>query len=317
MTDLKGIDLNLLVSLDTLLGELNVTRAAHKLGISQSALSAQLARLRALFGDPLLVPAGTGRGMIATARALDLQAPLHTALKALEVTITRPSTFDPMTAERVFTIAASDNAMVLFGCGLVERLSGTAGPGIHLSFRTPSVAQILSQLESGELDIQIGSNRAVPPTMKARLLVEENYKVVQRKGHPRGTAPLDLEVYCALDHVLVSPAGDRYGYMDEQLEAIGRRRRVVMTVPQCFQAAMMVRTTDYVSTLPCRFVSRLTDWLDMFDLPFDARGFSLYAAWHPRNHADPGHIWLRRQLAEVAAAPASAGSVGSRAKSGG
>ena len=314
MADLKSIDLNLLVSLDALLGELNVTRAAHKLGISQPALSAQLARLRTLFGDPLLVPADTGRGMIATARALELQAPLHSALKALEVTITRPATFDPMTAERAFTIAASDNALVLFGCGLVERLSVTAGPGIHLSFRTPSVAQISSQLESGELDLQIGSNRAIPPTMKARLLVEENYRVVQRKGHPRGTAPLDIEAYCSLGHVLVSPGGDRYGYMDEQLEAIGQRRRVVTTVPQFFQAAMMVRTTDYVSTLPCGFVSRLTDWLDTFDPPFETRGFSLYAAWHPRNHADLGHIWLRRQLAEIAAAPSSAGHVGSRTR---
>ena len=306
MADLKGIDLNLLVSLDMLLGELNVTRAAHRLGISQPALSAQLARLRALFGDPLLVPADTGRGMIATARALELQKPLHAALKALEVTINRPSTFDPMRAERVFTIAASDNATVLFSCGLVERLRSTAGPGIRLSFRNPNIALISSQLESGELDIQIGSDRVIAPTMKARLLVEESYKVVQRKGHPRGTGPLDLEAYCALDHVLVSPTGDCYGYMDEQLEVIGRRRRVVMTVPQFFLAAITVRSTDYISTLPCRFVSRLTDWLDTFDLPFEARGFSLHAAWHPRNHADPGHIWLRRQLAEVAAAPAPA-----------
>src|SRR5580658_4288447 len=113
MIDLKGADLNLLVSLDALIDEANVTRAAARLNVTQPALSAQLARLRDLFRDPLLVPSRTGRGMIPTARALELRGPLHVALKDLETVIKRPPAFASLTAERSFAIAASDYSTVV------------------------------------------------------------------------------------------------------------------------------------------------------------------------------------------------------------
>ena len=147
MINTKTVDLNLLVSLDALIEEPNVTRASARLGISQPALSAQLARLRVLFRDPLLVPSETGRGMIPTARALELQAPLHSALNDLETVVRRPPAFDPLTAERVFAIAASDNATVVLGLGLIERLRASAGPSVRISFRNSDADQIAAQLE--------------------------------------------------------------------------------------------------------------------------------------------------------------------------
>ena len=135
MIDFKGADLNLLVSLDALIEEGNVTKAAARLNVSQPALSAQLARLRELFQDPLLVPSRTGRGMIPTARALKLRGPLHAALKDLETVIKRPPAFDPLTANRSFAIAASDNATVVLGIGLIERVRKLAGPGVRVSDR--------------------------------------------------------------------------------------------------------------------------------------------------------------------------------------
>src|ERR1700683_4380615 len=151
MIDLKGTDLNLLVALDALIEEGNVTKAAARLNVSQPALSAQLARLRDLFHDPLLVPANTGRGMIPTARALELRAPLHAALKDIEIVIKRPPIFDPLTVERTFAIASTDHLAVVLGEGLIERMQRVAGPGMRVSFRSPSLDLIAAQLERGEV----------------------------------------------------------------------------------------------------------------------------------------------------------------------
>ncbi|WP_259781553.1 LysR family transcriptional regulator [Aestuariispira ectoiniformans] len=300
MMDIKGIDLNLLVSLDVLIEEANVTRAAARLGISQPALSSQLARLRDLFGDPLLVPSETGRGMLPTTRALDLRDPLHAALKDIETVVRRPPGFDPMTDDRVFNIAASDNSTITLGVFLVERLRDIAGPGIRIAFQTARADLVAAQLERGDVDILIGSRHMVPPTMKARKLFDENYVMVQRKGHPRGTGALDLDSYCALDHVLVSTSGGSFrGTIDEQLEAFGRKRNVVLSVHQFVLAPIVVERTDYVSTLPERLVRCRAARLDSFELPFIAKGYSIYAAWHPRSQADPAHNWLRQQLIEM------------------
>jgi DNA-binding transcriptional LysR family regulator len=304
MIDFKGADLSLLVSLDALIDEANVTRAAARLNLSQPALSAQLARLRDLFRDPLLVPSRTGRGMIPTARALELRIPLHVALKQLETVIKRPPAFNPLTADRSFAIAASDNATVVLGAGLIEHVQRVAGPGVRVSFRTPSVDLIAAQLERGEVDLLIGSERMVPDDMKTLWLVDERYLMAQRKGHPRGKKRLDLKTYCGLSHVLVSTSGGSFrGDIDEQLERIGRRRKVVLSIHQFILAPMFLRITDYVATLPARFLDRFADELDTFELPFKARGFTLSAAWHPRNQADPGHIWLRKQVSAVSAVP--------------
>lgn len=155
MTDMKAIDLNLLRSLDMLIEEANVTHAAARLGVTQPGLSAQLARLRVIFGDPLLVPSEKGRGMLPTSRALALRAPLHAALKDLEAVVRTPAHFDPQTDARTFAIATSDNAAVVLGLPLVERLRIAAGPGIRLSFQTAG-AHVAERLERGEIDLLIG-----------------------------------------------------------------------------------------------------------------------------------------------------------------
>jgi DNA-binding transcriptional LysR family regulator len=304
MLDLRGTDLNLLVSLHALIEEANVTRAAARLNVSQPALSAQLARLRHLFRDPLLVPSRSGRGMIPTARALELKVPLQLALKELENIVKRPPAFDPSTSNRTFAIAASDNATVILGIGLVERIRELAGSGVRVSFRTPSAELIADQLARGDVDVLIGSERMIPKDMKAHTLFNDRYLMAQRKGHPRGRKPLDLKAYCSLSHLLVSTSGGSFqGDIDEQLERIGRQRRVVLSVHQFSLAPMFLRATDCVATLPARFVTRFTDELDAFDLPFKAQGYRLSAVWHPRNDADLGHTWLRDEIGRIAARP--------------
>jgi DNA-binding transcriptional LysR family regulator len=305
MVDLWGIDLNLLVSLDALLAERNVTRAAERLHLTQPAVSAQLARLRQVFNDPLLIPAGTGRGMVPSARALALAEPLHTALAGLAAVIRHRPVFDPFTDARRFVLAASDSATSVIGLKLIERLPDLAGSGVRLAFVAVDPATVVGRLDRGEVDMMIGSERMVPPSMKARKLLDERFLMVQRKGHPRGTRALDLDSYCALAHVLVSTSGGSFhGFMDEHLDALGRHRDVVLSVQNFTLVPELLARTDYVSTLPSRIVARYADRLDAFELPFDARGFSLFAAWHPRNQLDPGSVWLRETLAGMAAMPA-------------
>ncbi len=298
--DLRQIDLNLLVSLDALLAECNVTRAARRLHMSQPSLSAHLARLRQLFGDPLLLPAETGRGMTPTARALALGPALHSALKDLESVVSHQPSFDPKKDERTFQIAANDTAMVVLGLPLIERISALAGPGLKLTFRNPDVGLIAPQMERGEVDLLLASERMVPTAMKTRPLLYGRFVMAQRKGHPRGSGPLDLDAYCTQQHVLVTEiGGSMSGYVDETLAALGRTRSVVLSVEKFMLVPEILRNSDYVCTLPSMLMSRFTNVLDMFELPFSDRGFGLRLAWHPRNHVDPAVSWLRELLWKV------------------
>ncbi len=302
MDDLRGVDLNLLVSLDALLDERNVTRAARRLHLSQSSVSAQLARLRDVFGDPLLMPAATGRGMTPTARALALAEPLHAALKDLETLVRQRPSFDPKCDERAFQIAASDNATVVLGLPLMQRLKAVAGPGVRVAFRIPDASRVAEQMERGEIDLLIGSERMVPATMKTRRLLTEKFVLAQRKGHPRGKKAVDLNAYCKLEHVLVSTSGGSFeGFMDEQLGSLLRKRNVVLSVQQFTLVPEILRTTDYVCTLPRHLAEQFSHVVDCFELPFKAEGFSLFVAWHPRNHSDPAALWLRDYVSSFAA----------------
>lgn len=297
MVDLLGVDLNLLVSLDALLEECNVTKAAERLRISQPALSAQLTRLRTLFEDPLLIPAETGRGMTPTARALELAKSLHEALKGVEAVVKLKPVFDPMQAERTFTIAASDYAIVVVGLPLLEKLRKIAGPRIRVSFRMPDPSGIAEPMTRGEIDLLIGIERMVPLMMKAKKLLTERFVLAQRKGHPRGTGPVDVDTYCSLQHVLVSTSSDSFhGFIDDYLAGLGRSRNVIVALQQYITAPALLSTTDYVCTLPRELVARFPDQLDAFELPFVEEGFTLYMAWHPRVHRDPASEWLRGAL---------------------
>lgn len=301
MVDLKDVDLNLLASLGVLLQTCNVTHAAERMGVSQSTMSAQLARLRETFGDPLLIPANSGRGMVATPRAQDLAPALAALLKDIESLVRGQPSFDPRADARTFRIAASDNAIVAIGLPLVELLSQQAGPGVRVAFHGADARTIAQQMEAGAIDLLIGSERMVPATMRARDLVHERFVHVQRKNHPRGSGALDLDGYCALQHVLVSTSGGSFhGFMDEHLERLGRKRHVALSVGNFTLVPEILRTTDLVCTVPSRLAARFAGVLDAFDLPFEASGFTLHLAWHPRQHAEPANRWMREAILRAA-----------------
>lgn len=295
--DLTRIDLNLLVSLDVLLAECNVTKAAARLHISQPALSAQLARLRNLFDDPLLVPLQKGRGMNPTARALALHGPLRSALKTLGAVVQTELTFDPAKDQRVFRIALGDNAMIAVGAPLAAHMASQTSGNVRIAFSMSEPERIGRFMEEGEFDVLIDSERAIPGGLLAAVLREEPFVMAQRKHHPRGKRPLNLKTYCAMRHVVVSPDRDNFrGYMDGYLEALGQRRNTILAVPQAGMIPDILAGSDCVCTLPRMLLSRCLDVVDIFDLPFPCEPYRLSLAWHIRDDNDPAVRWLREQI---------------------
>lgn len=298
--DLGRVDLNLLVSLDVLLAELNVTRAASRLHVSQPAMSAQLARLRQLFGDPLLVPIQKGRSMTPTSRALALRGPLRVALKTIGAVIQSELSFDPLSDTRMFRIAASDTAMGAICVPLIAEIQHQSRGQLQLSLNVPDSENIGRQMEEGEFDILVDSHRTIPAGLRSKMVRDEEFVMAQRKGHPRGNAPPDLVQYCDLNHLVVSSSrGKFWGYMDEHLAKLGMSRRITLTVPQAGIVADILQKTDLVCTMPRMLIEGYENRIDTLPLPFHSDPFRLAVAWHPRYDTDLGVQWLLQRIASL------------------
>lgn len=296
---MKKHDMGLLVSLDVLLEEANVTRAARRLAISQPALSAQLARLRQVLDDPLLVPAERGRGMRLTPRAAQLKSPLHELLTRLEDLVEAPYAFDPSTAKRDFTIALNDNAAMTIGLDLIECIRKQSYAGIRLTMLQIPRDEVLDLAARGRIDLVIGTRAFMPPGLRTHDLVDDRFQVAQRKGHPRGTAAMTLEQYCAYEHVLVSTNGSYHSGIDDFLAELGHYRHTTVSVQYYTAVPPILERTNCLATLPERFLHRFDHMIDRFDLPFAFDPFQLQVGWHPRFDEDLGHQWLREQLIAV------------------
>ncbi len=190
--------------------------------------------------------------------------------------------------------------MVVIGLPLMRRIAVFANPHLQVAFVRPDANLVADQLEQGAVDLVIGSERMVPSIAKARKLFDEHFLMVQRRDHPRGRGPLDLDAYCSLRHVLVSTGGGSFhGLMDEHQQRLGRRRDVVASVEQFLLVPALLESSDHVCTLPSRVAALFASTLDSFELPFDEASFALYEGWRPSRHIDPGLMWLRTQIAEA------------------
>ncbi|MBH0236395.1 LysR family transcriptional regulator [Methylobrevis albus] len=296
------MDTALLLTLDALLKDLNVTHAANRLGITQPALSGRLTRLRQLLGDPLLIPAASGRGMVATPHAEALAPELARLMDRLRRFSSVAQVFDPATSDRTFRIAATDNPAAILAPDLIPAIKAAA-PRVRLAFVLPDKARIAADLEAGSADLFIGAAEDVAGGLIGRTLLEETFVTAQRKGHPRGAAPIDLDEFCRLDHLLVSTSGGNFaGMIDDALEALGRTRRVSVSIQSYALAPLVLQASDCVCTLPRRFLARFTTSLDLFEPPVALARFQINAFWHPRMGGDPAHAWLRDQVFQAARA---------------
>ena len=293
---LAKLDIDLLLALDALLEESNVTRAARRLSIQQSALSARLARLRMIFDDQLFIPSPSGRGVLPTPRALALQPVLSKVLQGLKELVELRDQFDPMTSDRTFTIALFDNPAAILGPDLVARLPAIA-PNMRLRLVTPIATQMMELLESGKVDIFIAPRSKGHDAWISRTLLMTDFVTAQRKAHARGQSPLDLDQFCALDHLLVSSEGSGFaGNVDDALSLLGRHRRVAVSIQSYALAPIILAASDFLCTLPRRFLQRFTATLDLFETPVLLDKVEFVAHWHPRLHEDAGHAWFREQF---------------------
>ncbi len=295
--DIHAVDLNLLVALDALLAERNVTRAAARVGLSQSAMSAALARLRQTFGDPLLLR--TARGMLPTTRGRDLAAPTKQVLAEIGRLIAPAGTFDPASARQTFVIAASDYVEYAILPQLVDHLECNA-PASRLAVRASDLASIGRQLESGEVDLAVINPRHAPPEVHSRPLYLERFMCVVRAGHPRVGATIVLDEFCALKHVMVSPRGGSFStQIDDVLATLGRNRDVRLSVPHFLLVPEIISRSEMIAVLPERLARGYAGRLKVIELPFEIAPFTIAAIWHERTHRDPAQAWLREALANL------------------
>jgi DNA-binding transcriptional LysR family regulator len=294
--DTKKLDLNLLIALEALLAERSVSRAATRLNLSQPALSAQLNRLRDLFGDPLFIPAQ--RGVVATARALELEAPLRQALDQVRAVVAGGAGFDPGRADMTVSIASSDYAQTVILMPFVAALRKDA-PKMRVALRSLQGADLYAQTESGLIDCALITPDTAPERLRARAVLDERYVVVRRLGHRRAGKQMSLDDFCALDHILVSPRGGGFqGATDDALAGLGRKRHVAISVPSFLVAIEAAATSDMIAVVPERLAKTHAERVAISNPPLTIPGFSLSLVWHERTHTHPAHRWLRDRLAE-------------------
>ncbi|AZD08907.1 Transcriptional regulator, LysR family [Pseudomonas chlororaphis] len=290
MNNLRRLDINLLLTLDVLLAEHNVTRAAQRLNLSQPSVSVHLAKLREIFGDPLLLPGP--RGMRPTARADELREPLRRALEALELAVSPASPFDPGAAANTWSVSASDYGESTV---ILPALAGlrAAAPGTRLAVLELEPGRLVQQAEQGSIDLALHTSEDSPPGLRRRVLFSERYVLVGRAGHPRLQRRPSLAQFAKLEHVVVSPDGGGFhGVTDSALGEAGLTRRVVLSVPHFLFVLSALASTDLVAMLPSRLV-RDNPALKVVEPPLEVPGYDLAMLWHERCHRDPAHQWLR------------------------
>lgn len=298
---MAGLDLNLALVLHALLAERSVSRAAKRLGMSQSATSHALARLRRSLADPLFLR--VPQGIVPTPRAEALAEPLAAGLALLEQSLLPPQRFDPATAQRQFRIAASDYVEFLLLPRFLGALASEA-PRVHVWVR-PYADEALATLQRGDLDLVLGvvGPEAQQLQLQSRQLITERLVCVVREGHPLTRGRLTLQRFAAAQHVLIAPRGRPGGPIDDALAERGLQRQVAVAVPHFLAAPHIVAQTDLVLTMAERIAASFATVLPLklLELPFElppVRGMML---WHERHAGDPAHAWFRERLGAMTA----------------
>ncbi len=309
MKALHRIDLNLLVYLDVLLRECNVTQAANQLGLSQPAMSNGLRRLRDLFNDPLLVR--TSDGMTPTARALELEPLVRDILSGVERAIQPTAEFDPTDAKQVIRVMASDYAESTLFPAVMQTLREKA-PGLTLDVMTPSDVSFLD-VERGKIDLVINRFDQMPQSFHQITLWTDTFTCLMNKDNPI-LEHFDLDSYLAASHIWVSKTGmgvgvgvdpddvQRLGWVDHALDAIGKKRHI-RVFTRHYQAAMtLAEQNDLIVTLPTRatWLKKDNPRVVVRDCPFDVPPLELKMAWSPLLQHNPAHRWIRQLITQIA-----------------
>lgn len=306
---LENTDLNLLVVFEALMAERNVTRAATRIGRSQPAMSAALARLRDLMKDDLFVRAP--RGLQPTPRALDLAGPIGEALSSIRRSLPLTQSFEPASSTASLTIGMTDFPASTLMPRIVGMLRARA-PKMSLRFRTfIGRNDALALLDAGEADVTI----SVPPDPAARILsrplFSETFACLLRHDHPAADR-LDLKTFAALPHLLVSPENEGYGFVDAALAKRGLKRFIALTVPQLFTVPAVIAASDLVATIPRGAFCNIGGSLRLLPPPLKLDPLPFVLCWHRRNDSHPVQEWARNCIVELASKANPAPTIASR-----
>ncbi len=291
------MDLNLLIALDVLLAEESVTGAARRLRLSASAMSRTLARLRAATGDPLLVRAG--RGLVPTPRAVELRDRVHLLVRDARAVFTPPADdLDLATLARTFVIRANEGFTALCAAPIVAAAT-RAAPHVRLRFVSKPVKES-SPLREGQVDLEIGTAGMDAPEVRTQLIFRDAFVGAARAGHPLLVGPMTADAYAESGHVVVSRKDDVHGPVDDALQELGLKRRVLAVVPGFPDAMRVARDSDLLALVPrscfasnSAIATPLVTGVVAFDLPVKTAQIAVSAMWHPRMDADPAHRWMR------------------------
>jgi LysR family transcriptional regulator, mexEF-oprN operon transcriptional activator len=297
--NLSRLDLNLLVAFDALLTERSVTRAAARVGLGQSAMSHNLARLRNLFGDELLTRGA--EGMRPTPRALALADPVRVTLAQIQAAVLQREAFEPSTAERTFRIGLADSIEVAVVPGLVARLR-TAAPGVTLRLRSTNRLSILDELDNGTLDLGIGVFTIGQAHHKRRPLYSDSFLCLFNQEQLSFSVPITIEDYLSVPHVLTSLTDDAHGAVDEALAKQKLKRTIALTTPGFLAVPFVVRRAPVITTMPSRLARYFADTFDLATspAPLELPTFTISLLWHASFDQDPGHLWLRQTVSALA-----------------
>jgi len=295
--NLRDLDLNLLRTLDVLLEEQQVSRAALRLGVSQPAVSHALGRLRRHLGDPLLVR--RGQEMVLTPRASELAGPLRQILASIRQ-LTGPARFDPARAQGRLRIATTDYGLAIV---MPQVLAGLArqAPGLSIVY-SPISGEMFEQLETGFLDLCL-TGQASCRDLQVEVLFQERFVLATRTGHPLVGQPVTVERFLAWPHVLVDVIHSRLHGIDERLAAMNLQRHVAMRMPSFLAATYFARDSDLVVPIPERIATLQAQALGLaIHQPppeLDLGAYDYVQAWHPRRTDDPLHQWLRQLVRQA------------------
>lgn len=295
--NLRMIDLNLLVVLDIILDEKHIGRAGQRLGLSASATSHALERLRKILDDPLLIRTSTG--MEPTPRALHISSPLRQALDDIQTTLI-PQKFDPLTADMEFTIAVESYETIIIMPHLLDMIRERA-PHIQLKIISTSITDILMSIDQGPADVAIGRFSDLPSRFMASRLMNDNFVCVMRAGHPLAERPMTLESYVSLSHLLIGVSDTKKDAVDIALADQNLSRRLTLQVPNAFAAIMAIEQTDLIATLTKGAAQILCTHsnLCLKPLPFKVPPLEFRLIWNQRFNQSSSHRWLRKQLSQL------------------
>ena len=297
MTNIRGIDLNLLVIFDALFDERSVTRAAVRLSLTQPTVSGMLRRLRQAFSDPLFVR--TSHGILPTPRAEALAGPVRDMLSNVRALV-KAEAFDPASAQGTIRICASDYMQQSVVAPLIAALRARA-PGLRVRVSPRPSVGVKELMERGEIDLSLSLPEVAESELPSLALFSDRYVCIARKGHPLKSRRISLAKMCSYDHLLVDPTGrSLWGPIDDALAAIGRSRRVAAAVPSFHTLFEILESDDFIAFVPERLLAKRRFSLRIFETELKTPSVEVTAYWHPRVSDDARHMWVREILLKLA-----------------